>query len=205
MSAVASPRRWTKHARFSLQAPARTLDARRQACLVCAPGRSVSREEFGSEREAMIGHQEALIYTMVLVSACDGEMTDAELNTIGDIIKHLPIFQGYDLDTLGKTAEACAELLADPAGIDTAGDLIQEALPAKLRCGRRRRQSGGTGAVALAARPARPCPPGSRRDRARHPRPLHRALGPFRFAEIQRQPAPPPGHPYLTMPWAREA
>jgi tellurite resistance protein len=60
-------------------------------------------------------------------------MTDAELNTIGDIIKHLPIFQGYDLKTLGKTAEACAELLADPEGIDTAGDLIQAALPAKLR------------------------------------------------------------------------
>jgi tellurite resistance protein len=81
----------------------------------------------------MIGHQEALIYTMVLVSAVDGEMTDAELNTIGDIIKHLPIFRDYDLDALGKTAEACAELLADPAGLDTAGDLIEQALPAKLR------------------------------------------------------------------------
>lgn len=81
----------------------------------------------------MISHQEALIYTMVLVSASDGEMTDAELNTIGDIIKHLPIFHDYDLDSLGKTAEACAELLADPAGLDTAGDLIQEALPVKLR------------------------------------------------------------------------
>ncbi len=81
----------------------------------------------------MIGHQEALIYTMVLVSAVDGEMTDAELNTIGDIIKHLPIFRDYDLDTLGKTAEACAELLADPAGLDTAGDLIEQALPPKLR------------------------------------------------------------------------
>ena len=81
----------------------------------------------------MIGHQEALIYTMVLVSAVDGEMTDAELNTIGDIVKHLPIFEDYDLDTLGKAAEACAELLADPAGLDTAGDLIEEALPAKLR------------------------------------------------------------------------
>lgn len=81
----------------------------------------------------MIGHQQALIYTMVLVSASDGEMTDAELNTIGDIIKHLPIFRDYDLDSLGKTAEACAELLADPSGLDTAGDLIEQALPAKLR------------------------------------------------------------------------
>ena len=81
----------------------------------------------------MIGHQEALIYTMVMVSASDGEMTDAELTTIGDTIKHLPIFQDYDLTTLGKTAEACAEMLADPAGLDTAGDLIQEAIPVKLR------------------------------------------------------------------------
>ena len=81
----------------------------------------------------MIGHQQALIYTMVLVSASDGEMTDAELNTIGDIIKHLPIFRDYDLDSLGKTAEACAELLADPSGLATAGDLIEQALPAKLR------------------------------------------------------------------------
>jgi len=81
----------------------------------------------------MIGHQEALIYTMVMISASDGEMTDAELNTIGDIIKHLPIFQGYNLDLLGKTAEDCAEMLADPAGLDTAGDLIQQAIPVKLR------------------------------------------------------------------------
>ena len=81
----------------------------------------------------MIGHQEALIYTMVMVSASDGEMTDAELNTIGDIIKHLPIFHDYDLGSLGKTAEACAELLADPAGLDKAGDLIQQALPVKFR------------------------------------------------------------------------
>ena len=33
----------------------------------------------------MVSHQTALIYTMVLVSAADGDMTDAELTVIGDI------------------------------------------------------------------------------------------------------------------------
>ena len=80
----------------------------------------------------MIGHHQALIYTMVLVSASDGEMTDAELQTIGDIIKQFPIFEDFDMSTLAKTAEACASVLADEDGLDQAGELISSALPAKL-------------------------------------------------------------------------
>jgi hypothetical protein len=38
----------------------------------------------------MIDHQTALIYTMVMVSAADRDMTDAELQTIGDIVKRPP-------------------------------------------------------------------------------------------------------------------
>jgi tellurite resistance protein len=81
----------------------------------------------------MINHHSALIYTMVLVSASDGNMTDAELQTIGDIIKHLPIFQDFDQSTIARTAEDCAELLADPDGLDEAARLIDQALPARLR------------------------------------------------------------------------
>lgn len=81
----------------------------------------------------MINHHSALIYTMVLISASDGNMTDAELQTIGDIIKNLPIFQGFDQSTIAKTAEDCAELLADPDGLDEAARLIDQALPKRLR------------------------------------------------------------------------
>ena len=81
----------------------------------------------------MIGHHDALIYSMVLVSASDGDMTDPELQTIGDVVKNLPIFRDFDLATLAPTATSCAELLADPDGLDKAGDLILAALPEKLR------------------------------------------------------------------------
>jgi tellurite resistance protein len=81
----------------------------------------------------MINHHSALIYTMVLVSASDGNMTDAELQTIGEIIKNLPIFEDFDQSTIAKAAEDCAELLADPDGLDEAAQLINQALPTRLR------------------------------------------------------------------------
>ena len=81
----------------------------------------------------MIGHHDALIYTMVLVSASDGDMTDPELKTIGDIVGQLPIFRDFDHERIARTAEDCAELLADPDGLDKAGNLILAALPEKLR------------------------------------------------------------------------
>jgi tellurite resistance protein len=86
----------------------------------------------------MIDHQTALIYTMVMVSAADRDMTDAELQTIGDIVngdivKHLPIFADYESARITKTAQDCAQLLADPDGLDKALALIGEALPEKLR------------------------------------------------------------------------
>ena len=42
----------------------------------------------------------ALIYTMVIVSAADSEMTDRELFIIGDIVKTLPVFENFDPELL---------------------------------------------------------------------------------------------------------
>lgn len=81
----------------------------------------------------MIDHQTALIYTMVLVSAADRDMTDPELHAIGDIIRHLPVFSDYDQSQLTKTAQDCAALISDPDGLDKALELIGEALPDRLR------------------------------------------------------------------------
>lgn len=81
----------------------------------------------------MISHHAALIYTMVLVSASDRNMTDAELETIGDTIGHLPIFKDYDRKLLTRSASACAELLDDEEGLEKALGLIKAALPEKLR------------------------------------------------------------------------
>ena len=81
----------------------------------------------------MITHHAALIYTMVLVSAADQNMTDSELASIGDIISHLPVFRDFDRKQITKTAGECAELLGDEDGLDQAFALIKAALPEKLR------------------------------------------------------------------------
>lgn len=80
-----------------------------------------------------ISHHAALIYTMVMVSAADRDMTDAELRMIGEITKGLPVFVDYNLGLLTQTAAACAELLDDENGLEQAIQLIESALPAKLR------------------------------------------------------------------------
>jgi tellurite resistance protein len=80
----------------------------------------------------MLDPQTALVYTMVLVSAADGEMTDRELAQIGDIIRTLPAFKDYEHKRLTKEARACAEVLADDDGLDHVLDQIVTGLPSKL-------------------------------------------------------------------------
>ena len=75
----------------------------------------------------------ALIYTMVLMSAADNEMTDSELFTIGDIVRRLPVFEGFDPDQLPKTAEDCADILGQEGGLDTVIALVRDTLPQRLR------------------------------------------------------------------------
>ena len=81
----------------------------------------------------MISHHTALIYTMVLVSAADRRMPDSELRKIGEILGTLPVFEGFDRDTLPHVAGACAELLNDDEGLDRTFGEIEAALPPKLR------------------------------------------------------------------------
>ena len=81
----------------------------------------------------MASHHTALIYTMVLVSAADGDMTDAELSVIGDITRSLPVFKDYDSEQLTQVAGDCAELLSVDDGFDTVLGMIAQALPERLR------------------------------------------------------------------------
>ena len=77
--------------------------------------------------------QTALIYTMVLMAAANGEMTDAELASIGAIVRTLPVFDGYDENQLTKTAADCAELLSNESGLDATLEITSRSLPEKLR------------------------------------------------------------------------
>ena len=81
----------------------------------------------------MLSKQAALIYTMVIVSASDRRMPDTELSTIGQIVKGLPVFDGFDSAKLTETAATCAEMLSVEEGLEAALQAIDNALPDGLR------------------------------------------------------------------------
>ena len=81
----------------------------------------------------MITHHAALVYTMVLVSAADNNMPDVELQSIGDMVMHLPVFRDFDRGKLTQITSECAKLLQNKDGLEKALGAVKEALPEKLR------------------------------------------------------------------------
>lgn len=81
----------------------------------------------------MLDPHSALIYTMVIVSAADANMDDAEFRLTGRMIEYLPAFRGFDRDRLPKLLNGCAESLAREDGLDNTLRAIKDALPVKLR------------------------------------------------------------------------
>jgi tellurite resistance protein len=80
-----------------------------------------------------ISHHAALVYVMVVVSASDGNMSESELRTIGDIVRTLPVFRDFDHNRLLSASRECAEILQEPDGLDAVLGLIRVALPESLR------------------------------------------------------------------------
>jgi uncharacterized membrane protein YebE (DUF533 family) len=81
----------------------------------------------------MLSPQEALVYTMVAAAEADHEIEDAEINLIGDLANHLPIFGGIDRAGLTAIATACSQALAQPGGREQVFSQIRAALPLQLR------------------------------------------------------------------------
>ena len=81
----------------------------------------------------MISPQEALIYTMVAAAESDREIADAEIEIIGDLVNHLPIFSGIDRAAMTAMATRCSEMLGQAGGSDQVFGLIRQALSMPLR------------------------------------------------------------------------
>jgi tellurite resistance protein len=81
----------------------------------------------------MLDPYSALIYTMVIVSAADRDMTDEELRIIGEVVARLPVFRDFDRERLPEVLRACTRLLGRDNGLDEAFGAIKAALPANLR------------------------------------------------------------------------
>jgi len=76
--------------------------------------------------------QEALIYLMVVMSAADRDMTDAELSSIGRLVRTLPVFDGFDQERILPTARQCQQLLQQPDGPERVLDLVRDTVPPSL-------------------------------------------------------------------------
>ena len=104
----------------------------------------------------MLDPHGALIYTMVIVSAADSDMTDAELAIIGDIVGHLPVFRDFDRKHLPSVLEDCSQLLSREDGLEEAFADDQGG-PAGQICARPPMRSPATSPPPTAKRARRSC------------------------------------------------
>ena len=77
--------------------------------------------------------QEALICAMVLMSAADRQMSDAELAMMSRLVQELPVFSDFHPQEIEAVTETCLSLLEQADGLDRACILIRDALPPRLR------------------------------------------------------------------------
>ena len=76
--------------------------------------------------------QEAMIYLMVIMSASDRDMTDAELAQIGNVIRTLPVFKGFDPENTLAVAQECQQLLQGKNGLEVVLTTAHDAIPQRL-------------------------------------------------------------------------
>lgn len=81
----------------------------------------------------MISPQAALVYTMVIAAEADHDIADSEIDLIGDLVDHLPIFQGTTREDITAMAARCSEALTEAAGFDQIFKEIRGALSPSLR------------------------------------------------------------------------
>lgn len=81
---------------------------------------------------AILNHQSALVYIMVVASVADREVQDSELTTMRSVAKSLPIFRGYNDEKMSFDIDNCLSMLEQEDGLDIVLTLIKEALPKKL-------------------------------------------------------------------------
>lgn len=76
---------------------------------------------------------DALIHLMIVAASSDSAMTEKELVRIQALIGRLPVFDGFDKNRLAAVANACADTLNGPGGLDQVIDDAIANLPKKLQ------------------------------------------------------------------------
>lgn len=76
--------------------------------------------------------QDGLIWTMVLASAADRDLSPEEIGTMRDLVEHLPVFRGFKIERLPRITEACAAALAGDGGLDKVTAFIRRTVPRRF-------------------------------------------------------------------------
>ena len=71
---------------------------------------------------------DALIYSMTLSAAIDGEISEKEMNTIDYLISSLPIFKEHNQGDTKKTMGTCMEILRADSNVEELIALIDKSL-----------------------------------------------------------------------------
>lgn len=82
--------------------------------------------------ETPITAQDALAALMIAVSASDADIRTSELVKINDLLNHLPVFAGFDIERLPRLSKMVFELLEPEDGLEALFGLIRDALPERL-------------------------------------------------------------------------
>ena len=86
-----------------------------------------------NDKPSTLSPHAALIYVMVVASAADARMSNAELHTIGETVRSLPAFKGFKDDKIIPVARECAAILQESEGLDAVLGLVREALTPPMR------------------------------------------------------------------------
>ena len=76
--------------------------------------------------------QDGLVQVMVLMSAVDRSMTDAELERIGAMVHTLPAFRDYDDERILLAARSCQETLQQENGLEKMLGQVADAIPLRF-------------------------------------------------------------------------
>lgn len=82
--------------------------------------------------DTALSPQDALVALMVGVSASDENIRTSELLSIEQIVNHLPVFAGYDIDRMRQISQIVFDLFGEEDGLDALFGLIKQALPERL-------------------------------------------------------------------------
>lgn len=77
--------------------------------------------------------QEALVCTMVMVAAADGDMSDREIGVMSGLVQTMPAFRGFTSQQLDTAMNTAVGLLRDENGLKRGSEMLRAVLDAKLR------------------------------------------------------------------------